>query len=101
MMANKQADDQSLAAAASAYTWRTNGRALLVAWRRPLKYGITLFLAICLNFFLPRLMPGDPLALVAGNAFGDSNCIRFSYACSKKELKEAVARIKAALEKLS
>lgn len=68
MTANKQADDQSFAAAGGAYAWRTNGRALLVAWRRPLKYGITLFLAICLNFFLPRLMPGDPLALVAGNA---------------------------------
>jgi peptide/nickel transport system permease protein len=31
-------------------------------------YFITLFLAITLNFFLPRAMPGDPLALVAGNS---------------------------------
>jgi peptide/nickel transport system permease protein len=34
--------------------------------RRLLEYGITLFLAITLNFFLPRLMPGDPIALIAG-----------------------------------
>lgn len=35
---------------------------------RLLAYFVTLFLAITLNFFLPRAMPGDPLALVAGNA---------------------------------
>ena len=29
---------------------------------------ITLFLAISLNFLLPRAMPGDPLALIAGEA---------------------------------
>lgn len=34
--------------------------------RRLLEYGITLFLAVTLNFFLPRLMPGDPIALIAG-----------------------------------
>lgn len=48
--------------------WRRTGRALLNSWRRPLKYGITLILAVGLNFFLPRVMPGDPLALLAGNA---------------------------------
>lgn len=31
-------------------------------------YSLTLFLAISLNFFLPRAMPGDPLALIAGEA---------------------------------
>ena len=31
-------------------------------------YFITLFLAVTLNFFLPRAMPGDPLALIAGNS---------------------------------
>ena len=36
--------------------------------RRILEYGITLFLAITLNFILPRAMPGDPLALLAGEA---------------------------------
>ena len=36
--------------------------------QRVIGYGITLFLAISLNFFLPRVMPGDPLALIAGEA---------------------------------
>ncbi len=35
---------------------------------RLVAYLVTLFLAITLNFFLPRAMPGDPLALVAGNS---------------------------------
>lgn len=35
---------------------------------RLLAYFVTLFLAVTLNFFLPRAMPGDPLALVAGNS---------------------------------
>ena len=34
--------------------------------RRLLEFGVTLFLAVSLNFFLPRLMPGDPLALIVG-----------------------------------
>lgn len=45
-----------------------DGRAFPAVWRRPLKYLATLALAITLNFFLPRMMPGDPLALIAGNA---------------------------------
>ncbi len=40
------------------------------------------------------------VALVPGNAFGDPNCIRFSYATSKEKLVEAVGRIKEALGKL-
>ena len=36
--------------------------------RRTLEFGITFFLAISINFLLPRLAPGDPLALIAGNA---------------------------------
>ena len=40
---------------------------------RPIAYAITFFLAITLNFFLPRLMPGDPLALIAGNAVRQMN----------------------------
>lgn len=36
--------------------------------RRISEYAITLFLALSLNFFLPRAMPGDPLALIAGDA---------------------------------
>ena len=41
------------------------------------------------------------VALVTGEAFGDSNCIRISYAASEKVLIEAMSRIKNALEKLS
>jgi aspartate aminotransferase len=40
------------------------------------------------------------VATVPGDAFGDPNCIRFSYATSKDNLIEAVKRIKSALEKL-
>ncbi len=36
--------------------------------RRLLGYGLTFFLAITLNFLLPRLMPGDPLQLIAGDS---------------------------------
>ena len=41
------------------------------------------------------------VALVPGDAFGDPNCIRFSYATSNDKLIEAVRRIKEALSKLS
>ena len=40
------------------------------------------------------------VALVTGEAFGDSNSIRISYAASEETLTEAMKRIKAALEKL-
>jgi aspartate aminotransferase len=40
------------------------------------------------------------VALVPGDAFGDPNCIRFSYATSKEKLIEAVKRIKSALGEL-
>lgn len=40
------------------------------------------------------------VAVVTGEAFGDNNCIRFSYATSEEVLKEALSRIKAALGKL-
>ena len=36
--------------------------------RRILEYGVTLFAAVSINFLLPRAMPGDPLALIAGDA---------------------------------
>jgi aspartate aminotransferase len=47
------------------------------------------------------LLEEGNVALVAGDAFGDDNCIRFSYATSEDKLKEAVKRIKEALAKLS
>ena len=40
------------------------------------------------------------VALVTGEAFGDSNCIRISYAASEETLIEAMKRVKTALEKL-
>ena len=39
-------------------------------------------------------------ATVSGDAFGDPECIRFSYATSDDNLREAMKRIKEALEKL-
>jgi aspartate aminotransferase len=41
------------------------------------------------------------VALVTGDAFGDANCIRISYAASEETLTEAMNRIKIALEKLN
>ncbi len=40
------------------------------------------------------------VALVTGEAFGDPNCIRFSYATSENKLIESIARIKKSLESL-
>ncbi|NQX99376.1 MAG: aspartate aminotransferase, partial [Flavobacteriales bacterium] len=37
------------------------------------------------------------VALVTGEAFGDPNCIRFSYAASEAVLIEAIKRIKETL----
>ncbi|WP_190277409.1 hypothetical protein [Taibaiella lutea] len=37
---------------------------------------------------------------VSGAAFGEPNCIRFSFAASMETLEEGVKRIKAALEAL-
>ncbi|MFL5763295.1 MAG: pyridoxal phosphate-dependent aminotransferase [Bacteroidia bacterium] len=47
------------------------------------------------------LLEEGNVALVSGDAFGDDNCIRFSYATSEDKLIEAVKRIKTALAKLS
>lgn len=40
------------------------------------------------------------VAIVTGSAFGADNCVRFSYATSEEKLREAMARIGAACEKL-
>lgn len=40
------------------------------------------------------------VALVSGEAFGDKNCIRISYATSEEVLTEALNRVKTSLEKL-
>ena len=41
------------------------------------------------------------VALVSGEAFGNDNCIRISYAASNEELIDAIGRIKKSLEKLN
>jgi aspartate aminotransferase len=46
------------------------------------------------------LLEEGNIALVSGDAFGDDNCIRFSYATSEDKLIESVKRIKEALAKL-
>ncbi len=47
------------------------------------------------------IMEEGLVALVTGEAFGDPNCIRISYAASENELIEAMNRLKIALEKLN
>jgi len=56
--------------------------------RRLIEFGITLLLAVSINFLLPRLMPGDPLKLIAGNAapqLGEErvNALRAQYGLDK------------------
>lgn len=46
------------------------------------------------------LLEDGNVALVSGDAFGDDNCIRFSYATSEDRLIESVKRVKEALAKL-
>uniref|UniRef100_UPI004047AC1D pyridoxal phosphate-dependent aminotransferase n=3 Tax=Roseivirga sp. TaxID=1964215 RepID=UPI004047AC1D len=47
------------------------------------------------------LLDKAQVSLVTGDAFGDENCIRISYAASEEDLREAITRIKAAVTKLS
>lgn len=47
--------------------------------------------------FALYLLEKANVATVTGEAFGNANCIRISYAASEKELREAIARIKAVL----
>ena len=46
------------------------------------------------------LLEEGGVALVSGDAFGDDNCVRFSYATSEDKLIEAVKRVKETLGKL-
>jgi aspartate aminotransferase len=41
------------------------------------------------------------VAVVSGDAFGDDNCFRFSYACSEANIIESIKRIKETLAKLN
>ncbi|RTE53591.1 pyridoxal phosphate-dependent aminotransferase [Arenibacter aquaticus] len=45
--------------------------------------------------FALYLLENANVATVTGEAFGNPNCIRISYAASEKELREAISRIKA------
>ena len=47
--------------------------------------------------FAMFLLEKSHVACVGGVSFGDANCIRFSYAASEEELKEAMSRIRKAL----
>jgi len=47
------------------------------------------------------LLSDAHVSLVTGDAFGSPECVRLSYAASVKDLKEAIHRIKVALEKLN
>jgi peptide/nickel transport system permease protein len=40
------------------------------------QYGLILFLAVTLNFLLPRVMPGDPMALIVGNAVRQMSAVQ-------------------------
>ena len=40
------------------------------------------------------------VAIVTGEAFGEPDCVRFSYATSENQIRKAISRIKIALEKL-
>ncbi len=46
------------------------------------------------------ILETEYVALVTGDAFGDPNCFRISYAASEAELNEAIKRIARALEKI-
>ncbi len=47
------------------------------------------------------LLDEAKVSLVTGDAFGDPECIRLSYAASEEELKTAISSMKAALAKIS
>jgi len=47
------------------------------------------------------LLNSANLALVSGDAFGDNNCVRFSYATSEDKIIEAIKRLKNALARLN
>jgi aspartate aminotransferase len=50
--------------------------------------------------FCDYIMLSVFVGLVSGNAFGDPNCFRLSYAASEAQLREAIKRIKEACAKL-
>lgn len=53
------------------------------------------------NDLVTYLLQEAHVALVSGSAFGEDNCIRFSYATSETLITEAMRRVKEALAKLA
>ncbi|MFZ9045730.1 MAG: pyridoxal phosphate-dependent aminotransferase [Cyclobacteriaceae bacterium] len=51
--------------------------------------------------FCMYILEEAKVSLVTGEAFGDPNCIRLSYAASEEDLREAISRIKTALESIA
>ena len=51
--------------------------------------------------FCHYLLLNAHVAVVSGSAFGADDCFRISYAASEEQLKEAMARMKTALQKLN
>ena len=51
--------------------------------------------------FCIYLLEEANVSLVTGEAFGDPNCIRLSYAASEENLREALKRVKVALAQLN
>jgi aspartate aminotransferase len=50
--------------------------------------------------FCDYIMSTAYVGLVSGAAFGDPNCFRLSYAASEEQLREAIQRMKDALNRL-
>lgn len=50
--------------------------------------------------FCDYVMSQAYVGLVSGNAFGDPNCFRLSYAASEAQLREAIRRMKEVLGRL-
>ena len=53
------------------------------------------------NDFCMYILEKAHVSIVTGEAFGDPNCVRISYAASEENLKEAISRIKKAVSLLS
>lgn len=61
-------------------------------FRQITQFGLTLFVAISLNFLLPQLLPGDPLALIAGNAVRQMNATQIAQLRAAHGLDEPMGR---------
>lgn len=49
-------------------TWKANRSAYVRVCTKIVEYAVTFFCIITLNFFIPRLMPGDPFTFLSSNA---------------------------------